>query len=206
MTRLAGASLLFATLTLIGACGVGGDDGDDMMPPKGDPLPDLDNHEVCQSAFQITGTFAPGNTPRPTDPDTGAPLTGCWPVGTWTFTATVVSRDYGPGETPTCATKPTVLPGYSFVVSRTPIDPNDPQGDTAETLMSTTNISGGMLHHIKMSQNGQGCQGGFEFGSTDGKHYWNMKPTLGKEVGATAISGNGDYIEYEADGWPWPRA
>jgi hypothetical protein len=177
-------------MTLTGACGVGDDDGG----PKGEPLPPLDNKELCQASFQLSGTFTPGTTPRPTDPDTGAPLTGCWPIGTWTFTATVTDNK--------CAARPTVLPSYSFVVARAP-DPNDPTAtDTIQTMMSTTSV-GSLQYHLAMSSNGQGCEGSFELGSADGKDYWNMKPTLPKDVGATAITGAGDYVEYDGNAWPW---
>jgi hypothetical protein len=60
-----------------------------------------------------------------------------------------------------------------------------------------------MQYHVSMSANGQGCQGHFEVGSADGSQYWNMVPTLSKDPAATAITGNGDYIVYQGNGWPW---
>jgi len=186
-------------LTLTEACGVGGDDG-------GTPVPPLDNSEVCVAAFTVTGTFAVDpNTPLPTDKN-GAPISGCWPVGTWSFTASLdPSATFDPSGAPKCTTAPTVLNSYSFKVTRT----SDPMGgtDTIQTLTSTTTLGGGMQYHLSLSANGQGCEGSFEFGSADGTQYWNMKPTLPKLVppapSPTVISGGGDYVLYKANGWPW---
>lgn len=197
MTRIAGASVLFAVLTLTGACGVGDDDS--MMPGggSGTPIPPIDNSEVCNAAFTVTGTFTPGTTPRPIDPETNLPITGCWAVGTWNFTATVASN--------MCATAPTVLPSYSFKVERVPVDPTntDPNADTMQKLTILTTLVGGMQSHLAVSSNGQGCVGSLEFGSADGTQYWNMKPTLSKDPAATALAGGGDYTLYKGNAWPW---
>ena len=152
---------------------------------------------MCNAAFTATGTFAADTTaPRPTEPDTGAPLTGCWPVGTWNFTAKVDATS--PNN---CQAQPTVLSSYSFKVARTP----DPSGgtDTVQTLTNLTTLAGGVQYHLSMSANGQGCVASFEFGSADGTQYWNMQPTLPKDLTATAISGSGDYTLYKNNGWPW---
>jgi hypothetical protein len=199
MTRIAGANVLFALLTLTGACGVGGGDGSGSGSGGGSGgtvIPPTDNSEVCAAAFTLTGTFTPGATPRPTDPDTGLPLTGCWPIGTWNFTAKVDTASPN-----TCATAPAVLPSYSFKVERT-ADPASPT-ETIQTITSLMTLTGGMQYHIAMSSNGQGCEGSFEFGTADGKDYWNMKPVLAKDPAATAITGGGDYVEYKGNSWPW---
>lgn len=195
-------------LAFTGACGVGGDDAV-MMPGgggSGTPIPPIDNSEVCVAAFTVTGTFAlDTTTPLPTDKN-GVQISGCWPVGTWTFTASAdPTATFDPSGPPKCATVPPVLSSYSFKVARTP----DPAGgaDTIQTLSSTTTLGGGMQYHLSVSSNGQGCEGSFEFGSADGTQYWNMKPTLAKLVppapSPTAISGNGDYTQYKGNGWPW---
>lgn len=191
MTRIAGASLLLAVLTTAGGCGVGGDDG---TTPGDDQPPPVDNAELCSASFTVTGTFARDNsTPPPTDPETGTPLTGCWPIGTWTFTAAVASN--------MCATAPAVLPQYSFKVSR--VAPPEGGNDTVQKLENTTPNMGSLQYHLSMSSNGQGCEGHLEFGSADGTQYWNMTPTLPKDLAATAISGGGDYALYKNNGWPW---
>jgi hypothetical protein len=192
MTRIAGA-VFFAALTAAAGCGVGGDDGG-TTPPGDDQPPPIDNSEICNASFTITGTFTRDNaTPPPTDPETGTPLTGCWPIGTWSFTATVASS--------MCATAPTVLPTYSFTVARTPAP--DGGNDTVQTMTNTTPNMGSLKYHLAMSSNGQGCEGHLEFGSADGTQYWNMQPTLPKDLTATAISGSGDYTLYKNNGWPW---
>jgi len=188
MMRIVGANVLFAALTATAACGVGGDDGG--MPPQPPPI---DDGEICSATLAITnGTFAPGTTPRPTDPDTGLPITGCWPVGTWTFSATVDSN--------MCQTTPAVLPSYSFKVERMPAP--DGGSDTVQVITNLTSV-GSMQFHLKVSENGQGCEADFELGSADGTHYWNMQPTLAKDPGVTTLAGGGDYVLYKGNGWPW---
>jgi hypothetical protein len=192
MMRIAGASVLFATLVATTACGVGDDSGtvsDDRNTKLG---------IVCSASFKMSGTFTPGTPARPIDPDTTLPLTGCWPVGTWNFTATVDTND--------CKTPPAVLPSYSFRVDR--MEGADMQG-LVDTYANLTSISG-MKWHLSVSSNGQGCEGNFELGSADGKNYWNMQPVLSNAPdGApptTTITGNGDFDQYNADGWPWKPA
>lgn len=195
MTRFAGASFLL-TLVAAAGCGVGGDDPGMNPPPQPPPV---DNAEVCTASFNVSGTFTAGTPGRPIDPDTMLPITGCWPVGTWSFTATVAST---PQEHP-CPTQPTTLGTYSFTVSRVP-DPMDPTGpETVQQLTSTTTMPAGMQYHLSMSANGQGCEGHFEVGSADGTQYWNMVPTLDKDPAAVTIAGSGDYIVYKMDAWPW---
>jgi hypothetical protein len=196
MTRIAGASLLLAALTAAAGCGVGGDDGGGTTPPGDDQPGPVDNAEVCSASFAITGTFARDNaTPPPTDPETGTPLTGCWPIGAWTFTASVASN--------MCSAAPAVLASYSFTVKRTAAP--DGGNDTVQTIENTTPNMGSLKYHLAMSSNGQGCEGHFEFGSADGTQYWNMTPTLPKDLTATAITGGGDYVLYKKDAWPWPQ-
>lgn len=200
MTRIAGASLLFALMTATAACGVGGDDGM-KTPPQPDPIND---GVVCNAHFTVAGTFAPGITPRPIDPDTGMTITGCWPVGTWTFTATVDNTGLAPlpGDPPVCATAPNVVP-YSFKVERTPA--TDGGTDTVQMITNLTSLtaSAAVQVHVSMSSDGQGCEGSLEMGTADGLKYWNMKPTLSKDPAARTLAGVGDYSEFKIDAWPW---
>jgi hypothetical protein len=152
---------------------------------------------LCTASFKITGTFAPGTPARPNDPDTGMPIDGCWPVGTWTFTAMV-----DPAAPDDCKTPPTALTSYSFRVDR--------MDNGTDGLVEThTNLGdvGTMSTHIAVSSNGQGCEGSFELGSPDGKDYWNMQPTLlnvpAGMAPSTALGGSGDYAEYGTNAWPW---
>ena len=190
MMRIVGANVLFVALTATAACGVGGDDGGGMIMQP----PPVNDGQICNATLAITnGTFTPGTTPRPTDPDTGLPITGCWPVGTWTFSASVASNQ--------CQTMPTVLPSYSFKVERMLVTPDGT--DTQQVLTNLTNLSGGMQSHLAVSSNGQGCEANFELGSMDGTQYWNMQPTLAKDPGVTTLGGSGDYTLYKVNGWPW---
>lgn len=190
--RITGASILFAVLTATGACGVGGDDPPITPPPPPGQPPPVEDGALCDATFLVSGTFTAGTTPRPIDPETNLPITGCWPVGTWTFNASVDSTD--------CATPPALLASYSFRVDR--VTPPEGGNDTIQKLVNLTDV-GNMSVHLAMSSNGQGCEGSFELGSADGKQYWNLKPTLPKDPAATAISGNGDFTLYKTNAWPW---
>jgi hypothetical protein len=195
MTRIAGASVFPCILIATTACGVGGgDDGGGGFTGGSDDRTKLGI--VCSASFKVNGTFTPGTPGRPIDPDTTLPLTGCWPVGTWTFTATMAKNE--------CPTAPSVLPSYSFKVDR--VEGVDMQG----LVDSYTNMTavGDLQWHLSVSSNGQGCEGNFELGSADGKAYWNMQPVLANPLNATdppttTITGNGDYDLYNTDGWPW---
>jgi hypothetical protein len=197
MNRIAG-SLVWAcaALATTTACSVDGDGGGfDEMGGTDDRNMKLG--VICTGSFDVSGTFAPGTPGRPTDPDTGMPLTGCWPVGTWTFTATVESSD--------CTPPPTLLPSYSFRVERV-----DDGSGLIDKYSSLTNV-GDMNWHLRVSSSGQGCEGHFEFGSADGKQYWNMKPLLPNPLNSggapsTTLTGGGNYDRFNADGWPWKPA
>src|SRR6185436_5283364 len=78
MKRLVG---IFAIVVLATACDTGsvGDDGDD---GSADEI-------LCMAELGVTGTFAESAT-QPID------VQGCWPIGTWTFTTTIVSNDCTP--------------------------------------------------------------------------------------------------------------
>lgn len=150
--------------------------------------PNQANGVKCSADVTIAGTFTQ-SSPAPTDPNTGA-VPGCWPIGTWSFTATVAKNNG-------CAA-PAMLGNYSFTVALT--DATDGSGQT-QTLTSTTAVPAGMMTHLKVSGTGQGCTGIFELGSSDGKDYWNLQPVLNK--GSTALVGSGEYDEYGDDHWPW---
>lgn len=196
MTRIAGASFLFSLGVSLVGCGVGGGGGG--PEPGGPPQPPPpDDKIVCMGHFTLTGKFTPDTTaPRPNDAETNTPLEGCWPVGQWDFSATVNAQVQDPKEK-ACATAPTVLPKYSFKVSATTTE-----GETIMTysiLAPTT----GVLSHLSVGSNGQGCVGSLELATPDGKSYWNMQPTLAKAPGTTTLEGAGDFISYSVDAWPW---
>jgi len=161
----------------VGACGVG---DEDYTPPETD-----DRNEklgiVCDAVFNITGTFVEAATPaRPAEDP------GCWPVGTWTFTASLADNTCpaGPDGTSTV----TVLPRYQFTVARA--EGADMQG-WADTYTWAGDLSA--VRRLKVTAGGGGdCEGGVELFSPDGTEFWNMKPT---QVGGV-LSGVGEYAKY----------
>lgn len=171
MLRTLGVLALVGPLALT-ACGVG--DG---------AIADTDNRDetlgiVCNATFTTTGTFQAGTPARPTTVPTG-----CWPVGTWTFTAKV--------DTNECAKAPSVAASYSFRVDRAS-DP-DPTKDIGLVESYTYLGDKSMLYKIGVSESGSGCEGGLELYSADGTEYWNLKPLLG-DTGS--IGGFGEYAKY----------
>lgn len=192
MTRLSGVRVVLALVAASAGCGVGGgDDGGGTNPPGGTPVTPVNDGQLCDAHFTLTGTFTPGTAPRPTDPDTGGPSTACWPVGQWSFTAKVADNS--------CSSPPSVLSGYSFTVDVKPS--SDGSGD--DQVLTNTTTASGMKVHLAMSLNGQGCVGTLELGSADGKDYWNLKPTLTKDPADRVLAGSGEYAEYKVDAWPW---
>jgi len=154
----------------VGACGVG---EDDYTPPETDDR----NEElgiICEAVFNLTGTFVAGTPGRPAD------VSGCWPVGEWTFTASIADNS--------CPTTPAILPSYRFTVGR--IEGADMQG-----YVDTYNWAGDIaaVRRLKVTAGGGGeCEGGLELFSADGTQFWNMKPN---QTGGV-LSGTGEYALY----------
>ena len=176
----AGAYIFFALMTT--ACGVGSDGGGTSSDD-----PDVVAGITCRTDFKLTGTFVAGTPARPIDPDTGQPMTGCWPVGTWTFTATV---DTEAMEKHPCATAPTPLAEYKFSVARTE-DPN--AGGLVESY--TWMGDQASLFKLSVSEGGGGdCEGDLELYSADNTEYWNMHPALTDPM----IFGFAEYAKFKA--------
>lgn len=159
-------------LGFVGACSVGGDDG-------GDVLTGIEDRDealgiVCNATFKVTGSFAAGTPARPAEVPTG-----CWPVGTWTFSASI--------DTNECATPPALATTYAFRVDRV---------DEGEGYVESYTYMGdqAMLFKVGVSEGGSlECSGGLELFSPDGLQYWNFKPMQG----GTTIEGFGEYAQYE---------
>ncbi len=183
--RLTACVFLGLVLT---ACGVGdeGGNGNGNTADASSDDPDLALGVTCRATLDITGTVALGTPVRPTDPDTGMPITGCWPVGTWTFTASV---DTTATEDHPCASRPVLLPQYQFRVDRML------QADGSGLLETYAYLGDmAMLGHLKVSEGGGGeCEAGLELWSIDNKTFWNLKPDLTQ----TTLTGHGDYVEYK---------
>ncbi len=206
----AGAYLI-ATV-LLGACGVG-DEND--VPDPADPNP---NRLRCSAALRTTGTFTESATnPRPNDPlgpdgelgtadDNTLPIGGCWPVGTWTFTASVdttvdVVDITGDGAGDRCGElsgtqAPTLESSYSFKVDR--VDDPDSDGllETYQYLGSSPNFFA-----VKISEGGGGdCEGIMEFKSVDSTQWWTLNPNICTSANcappSSTITGLGDFTSY----------
>lgn len=168
MTRTFGAFVLLSSL--LAACGVG-DEG-----------AESDNRDtqlgiLCNAMFLTSGTFTAALPARPAD------QTGCWPVGTWTFTATVDSNE--------CPAAPSLLGSYSFKVDRA-VNP-DPTKDIGYEESYSWLGDQAMFYRLGVTSTADGCEGGLELYSADGKEYWNFKPLL---LDNGTIGGFGEFAKY----------
>jgi hypothetical protein len=163
---------------VVGACSVGGDDGTGGGVEGGVDDRDDTLGIVCNATFKLAGSFTAGTPARPADSPTG-----CWPVGTWTFSATL--------DTNECATAPALAASYAFRVDRTWVESSDSEGWVESyTYMGDQT----MLFSLGVSEGGSAdCEGGLELYSADGTEYWNFKPMQGD----TTIDGFGEYAKYE---------
>ena len=177
MKRIAG---ILVFVLAASACGVG-DDG----PGNGSDDPNAKLGIICNAMMELSGTFTAGTPGRPLDPDTNQPITGCWPVGTWSFTVSSMMNG--------CKTAPVPLQSYSFRVDRA--DPDGTGYVETDTLVTSTD----MQSHVHVSASGIGCEGALELGSADGTEYWNLQPVLN----GTTLAGKGEYTLYKTDSWPW---
>jgi hypothetical protein len=193
MIQRVGACIL-GSLFAVG-CGVGDDGGG--IPENKNP-----NGLVCTDAGTITGTFTAGTPVQPPD------VSGCWPVGTWTFTVALDPADdnvldiTGDDQPDRCGrvsgTNAAVFDAsYSFVVNRTMTEDG-----WDESYVLTGAVQDGerykwndkLLYRLKVSEGGGGdCEGGLELYSLDGKSYWNLKPS---QLGAV-LSGVAEFALYE---------
>jgi hypothetical protein len=125
---------------------------------------------VCEAQVAISGRLA-GGARRPSD------VFGCWPVGTWSFTASVESTD--------CASPPALEPAYAFSVAR--------DADQVESYRFVSDPDRDGVK-VKVTSGGSGlCEGGLMIWSADRKTLVNLKPTL-KADGT--IAGNGEIELY----------
>jgi hypothetical protein len=136
---------------------------------------------VCSAPLTLSGSFAIGD-PKP------AAINGCWPVGTWTFTATV--------GTTTCNPAPTPLAQYQFKGER---DLTAPEPDYTWNYTYLTDPAD-VTAHIGVTSGGGGlCEGEVILYSADGKTLWNMHPALQAD---NTLTGLGDYEVHTTDKRP----
>lgn len=172
------------------ACGVGEDGdnnpADDLPYEDEDPNP---NRLQCSEAFRITGTWTPKEPLKPVD------VSGCWGVGTWSFTVAVDSTApvldiTGDGQGDRCqgAAAPQLAPGYSFEVNKVMDDDG-----WVETWAYTGPTTFHSLYQLKVSEGGGGeCEGGLTLISADRKSMWNFKPALNNGT----LTGQGDFTVF----------
>lgn len=174
MLRIAGVcALILSTGCLVESAG-GGDDG-----PKVDDM----LGRICTVTLKTEGTFA--QSKEPPVHDDGTPYTGCWPIGTWTFTASIVEGD--------CENQPSLLPQYQFKVDEMFDDDGNPY--QVNTYMTDPSVR----HRVKVSQGGDGlCVGELNLWSADGKEVWILKPSLYADL---HLGGEGEYQLYHDDQW-----
>jgi hypothetical protein len=163
MKRLAGILSIAALGLGLAACDTG-TAGDDV---QGD---DTEDRITCMADLDLTGSFAIGY-PQP------AEISGCWPIGTWTFTATVVNN--------TCTDTPTLEPSYAFRVDR---DTGSADPDYMWLYSITSPAQGDAHNAVKVSSGGGGlCEGGMQIYSSDGKQEWNLHPSLNADASLDGI-------------------
>jgi hypothetical protein len=164
--------MLVASILAVAACDTGVA-GDDMTGDDQDSI-------TCSASLSLAGTFVQSD---PLPPG----RSGCWPIGTWTFTATVVDN--------TCPNAPDSLPSYVFVGSRD-LSATDPD---YTWLFDVTTPSDNVdsFAWAGVSAGGVGlCEGMVMTYSADGKNVWNMHPELYAD---NTLSGNGDYEVHTSD-------
>lgn len=172
---------------LLTACGV----GDDGVPTTPEP-------RECLAHLNITGQFTMSQAaPDIVNNDTGDPpgdgkpdIMGCWPVGTWTFSAALVDN--------TCKTEPMLLAEYKFNGVYIP-DPTEPKYEF--TLV--TPDPGSLNHRVHVSSGGGGlCEAGVELYSADGKQSWILQPALNTFNASGPLTGLGEYAEWKDAQYP----
>ncbi len=129
---------------------------------------------VCSADLSIRGTLVDGAA-KPADVD------GCWPDGTWKFSATVVRNG--------CSEALNLHPEFSFKVHRDALT-----GDESYDLLSN---AADPYARVKVTSGGSGlCEGGLTLMSPDGKIVLNMKPNLNADG---TLTGQGEYEVYQND-------
>jgi hypothetical protein len=192
MTRVWASVLLGLS---VGACGVGDDGTHSTITTPNDAL-----GVVCDDPLTTTGTWQmgtvcsdTGNTCSGTCPGGAtcaavqpATALGCYPIGTWTFTATLTGTE-------ACAAPVQLLPSYTVVLTQI----SDQQGDPVQIATYTTDPT--THSRTKVSSGGSGlCEGDFELFSPDGTQQWNFTPDLNAD---NSITGQGLYRLYTSDQW-----
>ncbi len=130
---------------------------------------------VCTAILNLTGTFTPGAP----DPDT-ANMGKCWPVGTWTFSASMGDSN--------CMTPPSLDQQYAFTDAR--------DTDNVDTIVYL-NSPGNDHVRIKVNAGDGGiCEGIIDIFSPDGMAVTAFRPALQAD---NSLNGFGEYDLYDTD-------
>jgi hypothetical protein len=147
---------------------------------------------ICSTFYSSAGTFAP-NTGDP--PPTG--FSGCWPIGVWTFSLTMVAPSAGSGSACAGSNVPTPLTQYEFTGTTT----TDQDGDPEEVFTYNPQPDDPNVNNtIKVTEGGSGlCQGDVSLYDTTGTKVWTLSPELNAD---NSITGTGtEYDLYGTDQW-----
>ena len=200
MKLIAGA-LLTATFAM--GCAVGPDD-EEVLPIDPNPA-----RVACSAAFTLSGTYVPGTPTRNLNPSSPeyAP-SGCWGVGTWTFTAAIDRAAEVPDITGDKAgdrcgeyngtAEPRVEASYSFRVDRIESTNTNGQPDGTGSLLKLTLLAGkasSEVIQLKIGDDGAGdCESDFELRSADRMMEWIFKPSQTDADGK--IAGAGHFVQF----------
>jgi hypothetical protein len=157
-----------------GTGGTGGSGGGGGGVTPGQPLGNL----LCTAKLTVAGTYVQGN---PAPSDLGG---GCWPDGTWTFTATITDD----GGCSAVAHNPTLPSQYQVTVVQ-----DDNFDDTFTFVTDPTNM---YTQFGINSGDGGICTGIFEWTSDDGFTNFVMQPSLQAD---NSLNGNGNFQVFDAD-------
>ncbi len=169
-TTLAAAGIL----TTVVGCGVGGIQGSGGG-----------NELACAAPVSITGSFSM-EAAQPNE------ISGCWPIGTWSFSITV-----GDGD---CGDVPAPLATYAVRFERD-LSANQPDYEWISTYLTDPSDTSA---HVSVTSGGGGlCEGNIQIYSADGRAVWNLHPALQADG---SITGQGEFMRYTSDQRPQPDA
>ena len=181
--------LLLSSLLFVGACGVG--DEETSTPDE----------RLCTAELSISGNFmmsapAPDEVNNDTNlpPGDGMPdITGCWPTGTWAFSASI--------ESTTCSSPP-VQPATEYRFTTTYAQGMDGQGGEFNYTLVSPSLATGE-YRLKVSSGGGGeCEGVMELYLDGAKKAWILHPALGVFNSSGPLTGVGEYGEFAEPIYP----
>ena len=187
------SSMLLSAACTTGSSGTGDGGGSSIM--AGHPEASMQQEGItCSTFYAATGTFVP-NTSDP--PPSG--FTGCWPIGTWTFSLTVSTDTTMGGGIDSCAAsgkEPTPLAQYRFTGTTT----TDADGDPVEHFTYNPQSTDPTVNYTaKVTEGGSGiCAGNLTLYDATGEQVWSMSPELNTD---NSITGNAEFDLFPTDQW-----